>query len=671
MQSITNTEFLNAIIKPAKDNGLLLNESKLWVCSKLDVNKSWGGSIFDESVNIENPDTNNYFNLSTIRKVDGKFGRKKENFDFLLCVTLDDIGTKSKTPTLEPTYIIETSSGNEQWGYLLKEPISDITVAEKLFNSISAAGYTDDGAKSPATRYMRLPVGINDKPEHVRGNGGKAFQQKLKLWKPDQRFTVDEIHKALGCIEGEVKSSENALLEVKERQSDSDLIKKVLNSDSYHPPLLSLAARYINRGLSIKSATENLQEMMKFCSDNSQRWQDRYNDIPRLVETAYKKYVDDKENTKKFRARTLTEFISGARPEWAIKHLLPKKGVGMIYGESGSGKTFFSLDVLATIARGIFWNGKKVKQSTVIYIPAEGHAGAKSRLDAYIKYYNLSYEELPILVIEDELDLTSNDDEKLIEEINRLGGNAVIIIDTLAQVSAGANENSGEDMGKVLKRCQNIQKETDSLILLVHHTGKDKDRGARGWSGLKGAMDVQIEISLQGDKVKKAKVVKLKDGEEGQEYFFELEKVTLGFDEDDEEITSCIVKFKHETYTPPKKPSGTIQRAVFNALNSASQMGIGMSFDDLVVATTSEFTNNKKETPKKYSIERAINDMLNKRKLAGSKSALFLPHHYISSQSAECEVISKTDASPHLPHPPIGGWKSESDEEELLLDILQ
>mgnify|MGYP003346413027 CR=1 FL=1 len=107
----------------------------------------------------------------------------------------------------------------------------------------------------------------------------------------------------------------------------------------------------------------------------------------------------------------------------------------------------------------------------------------------------------------------------------------VVIVDTWAQTTPGANENSGEDMGKALAHCKGIHRATGAMVMLVHHSGKDASRGARGWSGLRAAADVELEV-VRADEARSLTVTKLKDGEDGAEFAFRLESVVLGLDED-------------------------------------------------------------------------------------------------------------------------------------------
>ena len=58
--------------------------------------------------------------------------------------------------------------------------------------------------------------------------------------------------------------------------------------------------------------------------------------------------------------------------EWHVKHVIPKRGLTVVYGAPGSSKSFFVLDLVAHVARGIQWRGHRVVQSRVAYVAAEG-----------------------------------------------------------------------------------------------------------------------------------------------------------------------------------------------------------------------------------------------------------------------------------------------------------
>jgi hypothetical protein len=78
------------------------------------------------------------------------------------------------------------------------------------------------------------------------------------------------------------------------------------------------------------------------------------------------------------------------------------------------------------------------------------------------------------------------------------------------------------------------------MNLAVHHAGKDLSKGSRGWSGIKAAADVQIEVLRHEDGRREIVIEKMKDGEDGVRWGFKLETILLGLDDDGDDITSCV-----------------------------------------------------------------------------------------------------------------------------------
>lgn len=244
--------------------------------------------------------------------------------------------------------------------------------------------------------------------------------------------------------------------------------------------------------------------------------------------------------SNRFRPVPFDEFVSRPAPRWLIKGVLPQAGLVVVYGAPGSGKTFAVLDMVASIARGVEWRGRKVQRGDVVYVCAEGEGGFQLRAAAYAQAHKIKSLPLSVVTCVPNM-LTLRDVNELIEALRHQGNLAAVVLDTLARVTPGANENSSEDMGKALAHCQRLHDATGALVILVHHSGKDDARGARGWSGIKGAADTEIEVLREGER-RALRVSKQKDGEDGQTFNFKLGTVVLGVDEDLDEIASCVVE---------------------------------------------------------------------------------------------------------------------------------
>jgi hypothetical protein len=233
-------------------------------------------------------------------------------------------------------------------------------------------------------------------------------------------------------------------------------------------------------------------------------------------------------------------FLERPRPGWIIKGLIPKADLGVIYGESGAGKSFVMIDLAMAIARGTSWRGLKVRQGRVVYIVAEGGGGFRNRLEAYAQHNNVDLSQVPFGVVHAAPNLLDKAQVKALCQAILKAGAEVIVVDTFAQTTPGANENSAEDMGQAISNIRAVGRQAGAVVILVHHAGKDASRGARGWSGIKAAADFEIEVTRDGA-ARAVHTTKQKDGEDSASWGFTLQNVPIGMDDDGEVIESCVI----------------------------------------------------------------------------------------------------------------------------------
>lgn len=226
---------------------------------------------------------------------------------------------------------------------------------------------------------------------------------------------------------------------------------------------------------------------------------------------------------------------------YRVQNILPALGVSALFGPPGSAKSFIALDMLGHIATGQHWFGYRVTQAPVAYVAFEGMHGVPQRVRAFQQEYwaldQISFIEAPTISL-----VEAADREALIDVLRQhLLTNGVLCIDTLAASAPGIDENSSEGMGKLISELQAIQYEVGGCILVIHHTGKDRERGLRGWSGLNGALDAAIEVTRAGSGSRSWRLTKSKDGQDGLGAPFNLKPVFLMHDEYGEPITSCVI----------------------------------------------------------------------------------------------------------------------------------
>ncbi len=153
--------------------------------------KSWGGTPWNGTNAGGGAEHNGFFTLARFATDEtGAIKRQKAYFHDALGVYLDDIGTKAapleRLDALPPSFLVETSAGNYQAGYLLPEPVSDLKQLTGLLDALAAAGLTDPGAKGPEARWGRMPFSTNGKP-------GKDFPVRLVEFHPERRYAIEQI----------------------------------------------------------------------------------------------------------------------------------------------------------------------------------------------------------------------------------------------------------------------------------------------------------------------------------------------------------------------------------------------------------------------------------------------------------------------------------------------
>jgi hypothetical protein len=318
---------------------------------------------------------------------------------------------------------------------------------------------------------------------------------------------------------------------------------------------------------------------------------------------------------KRFQVVPAHEFSAGKPPGWIIKGVLPRAPLVVMYGDSGSGKSFLALDLSGAIARGVDWRNRHVQKGKVAYVCAEGAGGMRARLIAYANQHSLNLRDLDIGIIPDAPNFMQVQDVKdLILSIQAFGKVSVIVVDTFAQVMAGANENAGEDVGKALDHCRQLHKYTGALVVLIHHSGKDSSKGARGWSGLRAAADAEIEI-VRCDDDRVATVTKMKDGPDGAEFGFKLTPLILGLDDDGDDITSCIVEeaSTQRAAVAPKNKAGVLERLALKCLDNGVELGsVGVPYDELLNTMVSQMAppGEGKRDSRRTAASKAVTELV-------------------------------------------------------------
>jgi hypothetical protein len=287
--------------------------------------------------------------------------------------------------------------------------------------------------------------------------------------------------------------------------------------------------------------------------------------------------VEAAQEAVKGRILSLGQLASLPPPSPLVDGLIFRNTLVNVFGPPASFKSFLALDIGLSVAHGGSWHGREVHSGPVLYIAGEGAAGIRKRASAWMMNQGVSDNGEPFFVLPQAVNIRDQAEvDALIAEAGETMPQqpALVIIDTLARSFGGGDENSNVDMGEFIMQCDRIKAAFDgATVMIVHHSGKDTTRGARGHSSLYGAVDTELELKRsQGSDSVTIRNSKQKDAEETDGIRMTARVVTLppGDGLWLEEETSIVLDYDEapEAVDRERKLGGN-QKAVMQQLERA------------------------------------------------------------------------------------------------------
>lgn len=233
-------------------------------------------------------------------------------------------------------------------------------------------------------------------------------------------------------------------------------------------------------------------------------------------------------NGSRFHLLTADDLAKLPPLRWLIDKEIPAESFAVLYGPTGSGKSFVALDYALRIAQN----------QAVVYVAAEGAHGYASRVLAWCRHHKLPAGEIRFIAVAPNL-LNVGDVAEIVTTVAEVRP-VLVIIDTLARTMVGGDENTQRDMGLFVAACDNLRLATGCTVLVVHHTGRTGNH-ERGSTVLRGAADQVISIDNDDSLIRLA-CEKSKDSAGFPQRGLRLVTVETGrLLEDGTPETSCVV----------------------------------------------------------------------------------------------------------------------------------
>lgn len=493
----------------------------------------------------------------TVQEMDGN-GRKSENLKTIRAIFQEDDGDGKKLP-LDPHIIVNTSPGKYH-RYILVEGLSADefnAVMEVIVNQYGG----DKNAKDLA-RVLRLPGFGNNKY-------GYPYPVTIVHESGDQPFNKQDVLEAFGIDKVEKREEYQSTYDGSQHYVTESTIRDLRSALTHLD--YDDTATWHKVGLALKTIGDIGRDLWvewskrsdKWNEDNIRQWKTfkpthlTYTTIfymaaesgwinPMSEEEVYEDPEED--YFKDLKAIFASELpVECEFPDELVEGLLVRNEFSILYGDSNSGKTFFAIDIACAVSLGINWMGRRTESGIVVYLASESPASVRLRLQAYEKHNGVALGN-NFLIVQAPVNFYESDGDVirlslLLKKVSQLTGNRIemIIGDTLARISSGANENAGEDMGLVMKRFDELKDSVNAHIMIISHSGKDATKGLRGWSGIKAHVDTEIEVK-EKEGIRTATVTKQRGlAGKGDQILYALKVVEMGVTKWGTKATTCVV----------------------------------------------------------------------------------------------------------------------------------
>lgn len=278
----------------------------------------------------------------------------------------------------------------------------------------------------------------------------------------------------------------------------------------------------------------------------AKRYAERFCEDPRLPEM---------QAAPGFRFLTCAEVMAKLGPtNWLVNGILVEEEISVVFGKWTSGKSLFAQDLMLSIASGVDFHGREVKQGVVFYICGEGGGkGLAKRFAAWgiargvvMPIENVFVSETPALL--DNVD-SFGAMNLAISELCKAGVPVLIVVDTLAKCMGG-DENASKDMSNFLQAIERLRNQYKCHVMVVHHTGHLEGQRARGSSALPAGVDCEYKVAVSGDSQFSVQNTKMKDALAPDTLGFEIVTKEVALPDGGKEQGPALLSID---YVPPKK----------------------------------------------------------------------------------------------------------------------
>lgn len=268
-------------------------------------------------------------------------------------------------------------------------------------------------------------------------------------------------------------------------------------------------------------------------------WRDEI-EIPTVENEEDIRFRTGKNGKKVLKLSYIEDIYALPDAEYLVSKILETGTVSLLYGKSGTGKTFTALHLALCVAHGINWHDRPVRQGRVWYINTEGGRQIKKRFQAFYKEHSNLVETNNMQIIPWALNIKEHF-QILIDTFEAEEEKPILLVVDNFSMVCNVDQNSQNEVAECLARFHEIAERYGTHVMVIHHTTKE---GAfNGSMAFRNHVDTMIELKKED---KNSPILftsqKARDDDEFADIRTELKQVPLYYRETTGElITSCVV----------------------------------------------------------------------------------------------------------------------------------
>lgn len=192
------------------------------------------------------------------------------------------------------------------------------------------------------------------------------------------------------------------------------------------------------------------------------------------------------------------DFTDGFQaPNFLIEDTAQRRSCNSLVGRTGDGKTAVMTTAAIHVAAGLPFAGRHVEQGAVAFFAGENADDVRARTIMTAEHFDVSLGDLPLYFFDRPFDIMKAKTE-IEQQVEAIGGVALIIIDTAAAFFQGDDENSNVQLGNFARDMRTLcELPGGPCVIIACHPTKSASKSSlvpRGGGAFVAEVDANLRV---------------------------------------------------------------------------------------------------------------------------------------------------------------------------------